>query len=494
MPRILTVLTLFLTGLLGQAVSAQQVTFDATTGVKIELPANQPNTLQVYVYDQYTNLIINGKFEHIPLGVDDSTSKKIRVYGGDLKDEVTLQGFSTVANPEIYLKGGNDLFVNKLNREVFVDGGPGNDEINCGNFGSSVRPGPGDDIVNGGAMKDWVMDYGDYNGDDQYVLRGGHDEVEDAWGNDTFELGSGNDRCVAVNGKKVIYAQDGHDDVICTGDVKVFLGEGDDYAKVIYPESVEIIGGDGDDEIIVLPTRHSFPYYGSTIIPLSGSRLIDIQGGPGNDVIRACFVSSLKQVETYFANLDGGDDHDVIIAKTGGAVFLNMTGKQGHDLMGLAHSGDEDEGDDAFGTKGSGDKNLGGSEVVEGGEGNDQMVYFPPMKDLGGVYGNSSWSGWKLPMKTIRPAPVFKGGPGQDQFAGCRWYAWSKYWIFNPAYTKFFKIMPYDGATLYDYDKTDYFQDYNPNLGDQQKFIAVETLAPAFLFPSLPLAELARGP
>ena len=38
MPRILTVLTLFLTGLLGQAVSAQQVTFDATTGVKIELP------------------------------------------------------------------------------------------------------------------------------------------------------------------------------------------------------------------------------------------------------------------------------------------------------------------------------------------------------------------------------------------------------------------------------------------------------------------------
>ena len=138
MPRILTVLPLFLTGLLGQAVSAQQVTFDATQGVKIELPANQPNTLQVYVYDQYTNLIINGKFEHFPQGVDESTSKRIRVYGGGLKDEVTLQGFSTVANPEIYLKGGDDLFYNYLNQYVTVEGGEGDDTIHCGNFGSFV--------------------------------------------------------------------------------------------------------------------------------------------------------------------------------------------------------------------------------------------------------------------------------------------------------------------------------------------------------------------
>ena len=141
-------------------------------------------------------------------------------------------------------------------------------------------------------------------------------------------------------------------------------------------------------------------------------------------------------------------------------------------------------GDNVFGIEGSGDKNWGGSEVVDGGEGNDKMVYQPPMKDLGEVYGNSSWAGWVLPMKTSRPAPVFKGGPGQDQFAGCRWYVWSKYWIFHPANTTFFKIVPYDGATSYDWGKTDYFQDYDPAEGDQQLLEAVAIPAPAFPPPS----------
>jgi Ca2+-binding RTX toxin-like protein len=459
MYRFFGLLTLCLTSLICQSLAAQQVTFDATNGVKIVLPANQTNKLELYVYDYYTDVFINGKQHFLPQGVQQSSAKKLHVTGGDQKDEISVYGFSTVdLSCEYELNGGNDLFSNYLNRGPTVYGGDGHDTINCGNFGSEVYPGFGNDTVNGGAGGDYVsdqfLDIYAPSGDDTYILKGEDDVVDARGGNDYIHLGAGDDQCNVHNGVFTIHGAAGNDRILTDrSEVTAYLGDGDDLIDLFYATSfAKIVGGNGDDEINL--DTAAFP----SSPPSYGYRFYDVTGGPGEDHLRNSFFSN-SIYDVVFANVDGGADDDYLRASTNGMVYLNMLGKGGKDRM--------------FKWGGS---MLAGSEVVDGGA-DDDILSSKEVEtiDLGVEHSNTAWLGWRKPTPPKWPAQ-FIGGHGADKFEGQRFYAWSNFWVYKKHKYQdkyFFKIIPYDGAVSYDLGNTGCLQDYDPSEGDQEIFDAI---------------------
>ena len=150
-----------------------------------------------------------------------------------------------------------------------VTGTAGNDELHGLSGADQLIGGGGNDALFGGAGDD-ILDGGD-----------GNDVIDGEFGNDVLSGGAGNDRL--------------SDD----------LG-GNDF----------LFGNDGDDALRVIDLARGYV-----------GRTLTLDGGAGNDVIRADFRYNIESVLT----LNGGDGDDVISADGGGQVRIDAG--SGNDLV-----------------------------------------------------------------------------------------------------------------------------------------------------------------
>ncbi|MFC1515837.1 Ig-like domain-containing protein, partial [Thermodesulfobacteriota bacterium] len=129
---------------------------------------------------------------------------------------------------QILLEDGNDKA--KVNRKidlpVFMDGGPGNDDLKAGS---------GDDVIYGG------------DGDDKLYGGRGDDLLDGGAGDDRLHGDGGNDKMIGGIGDDRLYG--GHDDDLLNGndgDDSLFGGCGDDVLKGDEGDDL-LVGGRGND-------------------------------------------------------------------------------------------------------------------------------------------------------------------------------------------------------------------------------------------------------
>jgi len=267
--------------------------------------------------------------------------RSIQFIGGSAADTFT----ASTARVPVNAMGndGNDNLTGGLSASI-IDGGPGNDTIRGGNWGTyygqagddiittgpgndTIEGGPGDDTISSGAGKDEI-----FGGLDNDIIDSGdnNDRVLGGDGNDFIRGGSGNDRLEGNSDNDTIEGNAG-DDFILGGLGNDFL-HGDSGADTIS-------GGSGADSITGGTESDTLDGDGEndTIDGEAGEDII--RGGAGNDTLR------------------GGDDKDTIMGDDGDDTIL---GGFGNDR--ILGGNDDDTIDGEV-----------GNDRIEGGAGNDTI-------------------------------------------------------------------------------------------------------------------------
>ncbi|MFK7822271.1 MAG: Calx-beta domain-containing protein, partial [Planctomycetaceae bacterium] len=197
----------------------------------------------------------------------------------------------SVSSVSIYTFEGNDQVVVRLKEahDVYVDVGPGRDNVNVKNLGfSEIHAGTGNDKVAGGAGPDLI--YGE-GGKDQLKGRGGDDIVLGGTGADTVYGNGGSDIVIGEEGNDRVLGGSGRDLLIG--------GSGSDLMK----------GGSDDDLLIGSSTTID-----ADLMALEAVRLQWISDGTVEDRISAIkdeFLPLVNIVDDAAAdNLFGNGDID----------------------------------------------------------------------------------------------------------------------------------------------------------------------------------------
>jgi Ca2+-binding RTX toxin-like protein/streptogramin lyase len=169
---------------------------------------------------------------------------------------------------DVILDGGpgDDTLIGGDGNDILL-GGPGNDKLYGMGGNDELHGGPGDDYLDGGPGNDIL--YGD-DGNDTLKGGGGRDVMYGAEGNDWIEAGPGiygsliyggpgDDTLIGGPGRDVIYGEDGND--------LILGGDGGDYLD----------GGNGNDTIYGELGRDT------------------VQGGPGDDLLSAWYDNAVRQ-------------------------------------------------------------------------------------------------------------------------------------------------------------------------------------------------------
>jgi Ca2+-binding RTX toxin-like protein len=238
----------------------------------------------------------------------------------------------------------NNVFLGGNGNDV-IDGKGGNDSITAGSGSDSVLGGEGNDTLDGQAGNDTLRGG---NGDD--LIRGGAsaDSLVGGAGSDTVDY-SDSTANVSVNlATNTVSGGTAQGDTI-SGFENIIGGSGND-ALILSNISGSVIGGDGNDSI------------------LGGTGNDTLDGGAGNDTIR------------------GGAGNDVFL-NGGGAGADTVFGGDGDDIW---RAGGTDSGSDVVSLEGGNDYaeigffTQGAPDILDGGAGQDTVAFDAPI-----ITGNS---------------------------------------------------------------------------------------------------------
>lgn len=295
-----------------------------------------------------------------------------------LNEDETLMGASSQQEGGIFLdlslqeiirgEGGNDTIIGSRSRDT-IEGNAGtdsllgntdNDSLNGNADDDTVYGGAGDDTVDGGEGNDRLC--GDFSNDGTPLMEGfGNDLIFGGGGNDEIDGNQGNDRLDGEAGSDTINGAEGNDVAIGgTGNDLLAGDTGDD--RIFGGEGDDAAsGGDGNDEI--------FGEAGNDL--LDGNQGSDrIDGGIGNDFLRGENPAD-PTADPFLIGLNLGGS-DVLI---GGEGDDTAFGAEGNDQI--------------FGNTGN-DLLFGniGIDLIFGGQGIDTIYGGKDSDDIFGDLGN----------------------------------------------------------------------------------------------------------
>jgi Ca2+-binding RTX toxin-like protein len=290
--------------------------------------------------------------------------REIYADGGTGNDRISID--PDVTWPVVLLGGSGDDWLVAGSRQAVLTGGDGDDWI----VGSSVV-----DLIHGNDGNDRIWGRA---GDDTIYAGNGDDEVDGEDGNDVIFVGEGinratgglgRDRMTGGSQRDVFYGGEDGDFLFGFEGDDVLLGEGGE-DEIEGGDGIDLIdGGDGNDP------------------SLRGGRGNDrIRGGAGNDSLFG------DEDDDY---LEGGDGNDVL---RGGVGILIAFGNGGNDLIygdsldDILHG--EDGIDEIYGYAGA-DKIFGGADgdFLYGGGDNDNLFGEGGNDVLHGALGNDELDG-----------------------------------------------------------------------------------------------------
>jgi hypothetical protein len=198
-------------------------------------------------------------------------------------------------------KAQNYLFTDKMPAFIRFEGYNGNNTfLNKTSIPSIVTTGAGNDHIEGGSDRDFIMAG---NGDNQIWGGVGDDIILGGMQRDDIDAGSGNDVVLALSGTNVIYGGEGNDyleggyqtDWIFGGsDNDILIGLGGDDWLFGNDGNDTIFGGSGEDRL--------FGDAGGDLL-FGGFDYDRLYGGAGNDYLSGGYDFALDR-------LDGGEDYD----------------------------------------------------------------------------------------------------------------------------------------------------------------------------------------
>ena len=236
---------------------------------------------------------------------------------------------------------GEDMFDGRATTgPMFAHGRAGSDTALGGSAGDEIDAGGGDNVVDGGAGRDFIR-----------TLEGGNNSVTGGDGNDRVDcLGDGDDTIMGGDGDDDIRGGD--------GDNVIHGGEGNDRIKPGAGNDT-IHGDSGDDRI------------------LAGDGQNLVFGGDGGDYIQSGSGDDTVWAETGYDSIKAGAGDDLV---NGGAGKDRVWGQQGNDRIYGRRGSDAIDGgpgsDRLFGDEGE-DKLFdadGARDLLSGGAGDDTSL------------------------------------------------------------------------------------------------------------------------
>jgi Ca2+-binding RTX toxin-like protein len=141
-------------------------------------------------YDAQGAAVLATQIEQVTLADgtvwDQARLRKLAVTGGAGADE--LIGF---VDADIMPGGDGNDHLRGLAGDDFLAGGNGDDTLDGGDGDDSLAAGEGDDVFIGGRGDDTLADLGTSSDTYRYARGDGRDDLSDAGGDDTVELGAG---------------------------------------------------------------------------------------------------------------------------------------------------------------------------------------------------------------------------------------------------------------------------------------------------------------
>ena len=230
------------------------------------------------------------------------------VGGTDANDRIILSGSSEVdvrigsiysrdsapTGRVVVLGGGGDdqIIANgRWTRDVYFDGGDGNDYLVAGGGDDELYGGAGNDRLYGGDGNDLI--FGGAGNDTIDTGNGTRDEAHGEDGNDTILGGDGDDLLTggagndSINGRygnDLIFGGTGNDSLQgYHGDDIVVGGDGDDIVQ----------GGDGDDIVVGGNSRDTVRGNGGNDVVAGGTSSVDAVKGPISPATRTALENAL---------------------------------------------------------------------------------------------------------------------------------------------------------------------------------------------------------
>ncbi len=276
-------------------------------------------------------------------------------------------------------------------------------------FGDTLIGGDGNDTLIGSPGDDSLMGNG---GNDVFSGDDGRDTILGNAGNDTIDAGAGSDVIQGNSGADDINNGDGDDAIAWRP------GDGNDLIR-------DALGLDTFD-MAGTPTADAFNigqnngllllnYLTETVSIESGSTVVNVNGGNGNDVFN---VGNIDTVTGITLNLNGGLGRDTYNAQGAnlGTLRVVFDGGEGGDRIRGSLANETiigGDGNDTIDGGGGDDSVLGGAgdDSLTGGDGNDTLEGGTGIDQLFGGLGNDELHGGTN-------NDVLDGGDGDDVLTG----------------------------------------------------------------------------
>jgi len=310
------------------------------------------------------NLIFGNEGEDTLLG---GAQRRDTLYGGKGNDAIGF--FIAGGGNNLSLEGALAVGFAGNEGSNYLRGDLGDDLVVGINVRDSLFGGKGNDTLRGVASSSYLS--GDDN-DDILVIT--NTTQTSAFGTSVFTIGIERTSLIGGAGNDSLYGAIGE-----FGGGRNFFdgGDGNDTIRV-FATSDTAQGGAGDD-LIVSATVTAFSSVGaSSLIPgFAGRNLLD--GGVGNDTIVAAYSTDSMiggegndSLSGVFTQASGADGNDTLNASFGGttAALITLDGGLGSDLL-------------------IGNTSAGVTNFMNGGEGNDSIVFGTTRDRLIGTFGGN---------------------------------------------------------------------------------------------------------
>ena len=208
-----------------------------------------------------------------------------------------------------------------------INGGTGNDRIECGNNNDTVFGGAGNDTIAASSGADRLFggegddDIFAGSGNDRLVGEGGNDSLVGSSNDDTLDGGAGADTLIGSDGRDTAdYAsRSGNLFIYQQTNVATGLGRGGeaDENDVLSLDVERVLGGSGDDSFVGGDANNTY-FGGDGDDTLSGNVGADaLHGQGGNDLIVGGSGSDF---------MDGGSGNDSMYGQAGNDTLLGQSG------------------------------------------------------------------------------------------------------------------------------------------------------------------------
>jgi len=256
---------------------------------------------------------------------------------------------SNVDREVVILSGsGNDTIIGAVDYGNTIHGGGGDDSLVGGDDDDSLNGGLGNDTISGGAGVD-SMSGGD--GNDVFIFRAG-----DVASGEIIDGGEGTDmlwmdESVDFRGAQILNIEH----------VSIQMGSTATFDADVDQSTWTVKGGGGTETFrVVLGTGgEQVDLSGLSFLDWTGSDLVSVQGGLGNDTILGSAVNNFIDGGSGNDSLDCGPGNDTIL---GGAGDDSLYGGAGNDSLVGGDGNDTIEG-------------AAGADTLTGDAGNDEFVY-----------------------------------------------------------------------------------------------------------------------